>query len=227
MKSSEKGLSQFYKPDGLAKILLEEAERIEAERRAEAERLRAIMAHRMWLYEQAVNRARGELEEYRRLLESSRNLISSRDIKVNEMLIMELQSRLMSDPNGVEEDARGFRRLLESNVERIKKKRMLNRKKSEATLCLLEHLGRLNSALKIVDELCDKWASASRGNPEAEELYVLLLRSLGYNVNSLSDARDALKKGLKEAAKKRLREELEDNPWQRFFLDFFTQIKGN
>lgn len=226
-------MSPMSEPDGLARILLEKVERIEAERRAEAERQAAMELQRRWLYMQAVNRAREELEEYRKLLESSRNLISPRDFKVNEMLIMELQGRLMSDPKGVEEDARGFRRLLESNVERIKKaeeikkKRMLNRKKSEATLCLLEHLGRLNSALKIVDELCDKWASASRGNPEAEELYVLLLRSLGYNVNSLSDARDALKKGLKEAAKKRLREELEDNPWQRFFLDFFTQIKGN
>ncbi len=202
------------KPDGLAEFLLKRAEQVEAERRAEAERQAAIMAHKIWLHHQAANRARKELEEYRKLLNDSRGLISSRDIKANEILIEELQGRLMSDPEGAEEEARIYRKFLEANVKRIrragenKRGRALERKSDEAMLHSLRYVAGLNELSKSIDELCNKWLSISRDNSQAGRLYVLLLRHMGFNVNSLSEARSVLKKELREAFEKRLTEKI-------------------
>lgn len=214
-------------PDGLAKILLEEAERIEAERRAERERLAAMEFQRHLLCMQAVNRAMGELEEYGKLIESSKDVLSGHEVQVNTILVRELQGRLMADPGGVEEDARIYRRLLSEKVEkvqrRIQKRReveRIKRKEAEAMLYFLTYSNKLKKALENVEETYNQWVLKSIANPEFEKTVVNQVRSMGYNVNSLTDIRDTVKEAHRQKLKEELREKLKDNPylWYASFL---------
>jgi len=209
-------------PDPLARILLEKAEQIEAERQRKIMERRAEEQRRRILHEQAVEEAMDELEAYAKLIKEAKAYLDECTIEAELLILKELHSKVYSDPSYVASEARIYRRLLRKDLEKAKEKAQqkkyeewLRQKETVAVVAVMTRAFQLRKILDDISWQFHELRMKSMDNPEVERTICD-----GLKVKNLIEAEEYIKKVCVEAFREQLRQELKDNPydWYVWFL---------
>jgi len=210
-------------PDPLARILLEKAELVEAERQRKIMERRAEEQRRRILHEQAVEEAMGELEAYARLIKEAKAYLGECRVDTELLILKELRDQVDSDPRYVAHEARVYRKLLRRDLEEAKQKALQKRREAwlkqqeiVAVIAVMTRSFQLQKALNEISLQFHELRMKSMDNPEVERTICD-----GLKVKNLIEAEEYIKKVCVEAFREQLRQELKDNPFF-WYVEFLT-----
>jgi hypothetical protein len=225
MRSSNGGLSLMLKvEDGFAKLLLVKAGEIEAERQRQILRAR-MEEERRRRWEAAVQNAVKELEKYGNLIKQAAPYSENMEvgISVHKHLLSSLYKQCESRPEYMARETRKYRELLEEDLRKAKARAEEERRRREekalqnqAILLALILRGKIEDQLKKISDAFYDMRMMNLTNLIVEKVWVAYYKSKGYEVNSLSEVENIVKKEAIERIRKQFKEDNKYNPYILF-----------
>jgi len=195
--------------DGLARLLLECASQVEAERQRKVKLKRMEEQRRRWLHEKAIEEARGKLRNYAELIKEAENLLEKREVDVERAILRELYGQLESNPQYVAREAQSCSELLRRNLDQAKERIWLGGKLSEAVTLLCIYKERMR---EVMDNLTWQFYRLRMDCLTNSELKKIILE--GLKVKSLDEAEQMIKSIFIDGLKEEFNEKLKGNPYR-------------
>jgi len=195
--------------DGLARLLIECASQIEAERQRRLRLKRMEEQRRRWLHERAVEEAKSELNKYAKLIKEAKSLLEKREVEVEREILRELYGQLESNPQYVAREAQSFRKLLRKDLDEARERIWLEGKLLEALAQLYTYKERVLETVNDLEWQFYKLRMDCLTNPELEKTILE-----GLKVKTLDEAEQMIKNIFIDGLKEELKEKLKGNPYQ-------------